>query len=177
VGYCITNGLPHQVNEPSPMGDTMEVFDAELCTIHDCLATCQMIIEYNHLQHCHIYIFTDDQAAILCTSYMTYSPGQELARSIHTIATSLCSCNTSVTLHWVLGHTATPGNDHADLLTKTATTLTPTSPPLVSLSWIRRQIHEQYIQDWVTWYSSATQPKPYHAPHHHHLDHMYMALL
>jgi hypothetical protein len=95
----------------------------------------------------HIHIFTDNQAAILRASRTTYGPGQELARSIHTIATSLRPRGTSVTLHWVPGHTAIPGNDHADLLAKTSTTLTPTSPPPVSLSWIRRQIHEQYIQD------------------------------
>jgi ribonuclease HI len=142
AGYCITDGLPRQVNEAIPMGDTTEVFDAELRAIHDCLATCQKIIEYNPLYRRHIHIFTDNQAAILRASRTTYGPGQELARSIHTIATSLHSRRTSVTLHWVPGHTSIPGNDHADLLAKTGTTLTPTSPPPVSLSWIRRQIHE-----------------------------------
>jgi ribonuclease HI len=133
------------------MGDTTEVFDAELRAIHDYLATCQKIIEYNRLHRRRIHVFTDNQAAILRASHMTYGPGQELARSIHTIATSLCSRGTSVTLHWVPGQTAIPGNDHVDLLAKTATTLTPTSLPPVSLSWILRQIHKQYIQDWVTW--------------------------
>jgi ribonuclease HI len=145
AGYCITDGLPRQVNKAIPIGDTTEVFDAKLHAIHNCLATCQKLIEYNCLHHHHIHIFTDNQAAILYTSCTTYGPGQELARSILTIATSLRSCRTSVTLHWVPGHTAIPGNDHADLLAKTATTLTPTSPPPVSLSWICRQIHEQYI--------------------------------
>jgi ribonuclease HI len=176
AGYCITDGLPRQVNEPILMGDTTEVFDAELHAIHDCLATCQKIIEYNRLHRRRIHIFSDNQAAILRASLTTYGPGQELARSIHTIATSLRSRRTSVILHWVLGHTAIPGNDHADLLTKTATTLTPTSPPPVSLSWIRRQIHEQYIQDWVTWYCSMTKPKTYDAPHPRRLDHAYTAL-
>jgi ribonuclease HI len=138
AGYCITDSLPCQVNEAILMGDTTEVFDAELCAIHDCLPTCQKIIEYNRLYCRHIHIFTDNQAAILRTSRMTYSPGQELARSIHTIATSLLSRDISVTLHWVPGHTAIPGNDHADLLAETATILTPTLPPPVSLSWIRR---------------------------------------
>jgi hypothetical protein len=176
AGYCITDSLPHQVNEAIPMGNTMEVFDAKLCTMHNCLATCQKIIEYNHLHYCHIHIFTDNQAAILHASSMTYGPGQELARSIHTIATSLCPRSTSVTLHWVPGHIAIPGNDYVDLLARIATTLTPTLPPLVSLSWICRQIHEQYIQDWVTWYSSVMNAKTYDAPHRHHLDHAYTAL-
>jgi ribonuclease HI len=135
-------GLPRQVNEAIPMGDTTEVFDAELRATHDCLTTCQKIIEYNWLHRRHIHIFTDNQAAILRASRTTYRPGQELARSIHTIATSLRSRDTPLTLHWVPGHTAIPGNDHADLLAKTATTRTPTSPPPVSQSWIRRQIHE-----------------------------------
>jgi ribonuclease HI len=150
VGYCITDGLPHQINEAIPMGDTTEVFDAELRAIHDCLATCQKIIEYNCLHRLRIHIFTDNQAAILHASHTTYRPGQELARSIHTITTSLCSRGASVTLHWVPGPTAIPGNNRMDLLAKTATILTPTSLPPVSLSWICRQIHEQYIQDWVT---------------------------
>jgi hypothetical protein len=47
VGYCITDGLPHQVNETIPMGNTTEVFDAKLHAIHDCLAICLKIIEYN----------------------------------------------------------------------------------------------------------------------------------
>jgi hypothetical protein len=99
AGYCITDGLPLQVNQAIPMGNTTEVFDAELRTIHDCLATCQKIIEYNHLHCRRIHIFTDNQAAILRASRRTYGPGQELARSIHTIATSLHPCSTSVTLH------------------------------------------------------------------------------
>jgi hypothetical protein len=176
VGYCITDGLPHQVNKAIPIGDTMEVFNTELRAIHDCLATCQKIIEYNRLYYYHIHIFTDNQAAILHTSHTTSGPGQELARSIHTIATSLCPCCTSVTLHCVPGHTAITRDDHADLLTKTATILTPTSLPLVSLSWICRQSHEQYIQDWVTWYSSMMKPKTHDAPHCCHLDYVYMAL-
>jgi ribonuclease HI len=134
AGYCITNGLPRQVNKTIPMGDTTEVFNAKLCAIHDCLATCQKIIEYNCLHCHHIHIFTNNQATILHASRTTYGLGQELARSIDTIATSLRSRDISVTLYWVPGHTAIPGNDHADLVTKTATTLTPTSPPPVSLS-------------------------------------------
>jgi hypothetical protein len=84
AGYCITDGLPRQVNEAIPMGDTMEVFDAKLRAIHDSLATCQKIIEYNHLHRRRIHIFTNNQAAILRTSRTTYGLGQELARSPRT---------------------------------------------------------------------------------------------
>jgi hypothetical protein len=99
AGYCITDSLHQQVNEAIQMGNTIEVFDTELCTIYNYLTTCQKIIEYNHLYCYHIHIFTNNQAAILYALRMTYRLGQELARSIHTIATSLHSCCISVTLY------------------------------------------------------------------------------
>jgi hypothetical protein len=67
--------LYHVFLETIPMGNTMEVLDAELCTIHDCLTTCQKTIEYNHLHGRHINIFTNNQATILHTSRMTYFLG------------------------------------------------------------------------------------------------------
>jgi hypothetical protein len=41
AGYTIPAGLPHPMKAIVPMGDTVEVFDAELWAIYKCLITCQ----------------------------------------------------------------------------------------------------------------------------------------
>jgi ribonuclease HI len=46
--------------------------------------------------------------------------------------------DSTVTVHWVPGHTAIPGNDEADALAKQATSMEPSTPSPVPLSWIRR---------------------------------------
>jgi ribonuclease HI len=89
AGFYILTGLHNPIRTIVPMGDMAEVFDMELRAIYECLRTC-----YYHLQQdglrCHrIHIFTDNQAAITQTTYLTQGPRQEMARLIHKIATDI----------------------------------------------------------------------------------------
>jgi hypothetical protein len=64
AGYCIPMGLPLPVQAIVPMGETTEVFDAELRAIYEALLTCQRHIRRGCLHRRNIHIFTDNQLAI-----------------------------------------------------------------------------------------------------------------
>jgi ribonuclease HI len=118
VGFYIPTGLHHPIRMIVPMGDMGEVFDAELRAIYECLQTCYHHLCQDGLRRHQIHIFTDNQAAITRTTHLTRGPGQETARLIHEIAMDINNTNSTITVHWVPGYTAIPGNDEADALTK-----------------------------------------------------------
>jgi ribonuclease HI len=120
AGYSIPTGLPRPVRAIVPMGTTMEVFDAELRAIYECLLTCQKYIN-RHRLHCrNIHIFTDNQSAIKRASTLARGPGQETAYNIHELALTLKNYGTTITIHWVPGHTDIAGNNDVDKLAKQA---------------------------------------------------------
>jgi hypothetical protein len=61
------------------------------------------------LRRRHIHIFTDNQAAIVRASCLSRGPGQETARDIHDLALALHTHATTITIHWVPGHTSIQG--------------------------------------------------------------------
>jgi ribonuclease HI len=136
AGYYISDGLPREVHAIIPMGNTSEVFDAELRAIHECILACHKYITLNRLCHRSLHLFTDNQSAILRASCLTGGPGQELARAIHDTALLLQAIDVPITLHWVPGHTDIIRNDEADRLAKAATSLPPPTPLPISLSWL-----------------------------------------
>jgi ribonuclease HI len=136
AGYSIPTGLPRPVRAIVPMGTTMEVFDAELRAIYECLLTCQKFINRHRLHRCNIHIFTDNQSAIKRASTLARGPGQETAYEIHELALTLKNYDTTITIHWVPGHTDIAGNDDADKLAKQAATQPPTMQLPISLSWL-----------------------------------------
>jgi hypothetical protein len=64
AGYCIPMGLPRPVRAIVPMGETTEVFDADLRAIYEAVLTCQTHIRRGRLHRRNIHIFTDNQSAI-----------------------------------------------------------------------------------------------------------------
>jgi hypothetical protein len=60
AGFTILTGLPPAIIAIIPMGNTMEVFNATLCPIHECLLTCLKYIQLHCLYYRHIHIFTDN---------------------------------------------------------------------------------------------------------------------
>jgi hypothetical protein len=71
VGFYITTGLDYPIHMIVPMGDMAEVFDMELQAIYKCLWMCYHHLCQDGLCCCQIHIFTDNQAAITRTTYLT----------------------------------------------------------------------------------------------------------
>jgi ribonuclease HI len=158
------------------MGTTSEVFDAELKAISKCLTSCCKYILQHCLQHHSIHLFTDNQSATLRASKSDRGPSQETALDmLHTIG-DLLNHTISVTLHWVPGHTDIASNEEADHLAKMATSQLPLVNIPISLSWLRRQVNEQYTADWIEWYYAEPKPQTYNTPHCHRLDSAYTML-
>jgi ribonuclease HI len=121
AGYTIPTGFPEAINASVPMGNTWEVFDAELRAIYECLLTCRTHAHIHHLHRHHIHIFSDNQAAITHSTSLDCGPGQEIAALICDTALALQPHMVQVMVHWVPGHTRIPGNDKPDALAKLAT--------------------------------------------------------
>jgi ribonuclease HI len=125
AGYTIPIGLPTTITAVVPMGNTVEVFNAELRVIHECLLTCLKYIRLHHQHHHHIHIFTDNQAAIRRSAGLHRGPGQEMAHYIYDTVLKLCLYAATITVHWVPGYTEIPGTEAADALAKLGTTMQP----------------------------------------------------
>jgi hypothetical protein len=89
AGYTIPTGFPEAINTIVPMGNTSEVFDAELRAIYECLLTCRNNARIHHLRRHHIHIFSDNQAAITRSARLDRGPGQEIVALIHNKALAL----------------------------------------------------------------------------------------
>ena len=70
-----------------------------------------------------VWIFTDNQAAIMRIRTLKPVPGQEI--SIALAHTELTTLKCTLTIQWVPGHTYVAGNEKADELAKLATTQRP----------------------------------------------------
>jgi hypothetical protein len=53
AGYTIPTGFPEAINAIVLMGNTWEVFDAELRAIYECLLTCRNHVRIHHLRVKH----------------------------------------------------------------------------------------------------------------------------
>jgi ribonuclease HI len=162
--YTIQTGFPEAINAIVPMGNTSEVFNAELRAIYECLLTCRTHACIHHLCQHHIHIFSDNQATITRSASLDRSPGQEIAALIRDTALALRPHMVQVTVHWVPGHTSVPGNEKADVLAKLATEYQPTTRIPISTSWLHRRIREQTATDWQQWYDNMPRPMTYATP-------------
>jgi ribonuclease HI len=176
VGFYIPRGLHHPMHTIVPIGDMAEVFDAELRAIYECLRTCYYHLCQDGLCRHRIHIFMDNQVAITRTTHVTRGPRQETAWLIHEMATDINNTDSTITVHWVPGHTTIPGNDEADALAKQAASTEPSTPSPVTLSWICPRVREQHTSDWTSWFDRNPKPKTYAAPFHRRLDAAYTTL-
>jgi ribonuclease HI len=163
--YTILTGFPEAINAIVRMGNTSEVFDAELRAIYQCLLTCRHHARIHHLPQRHIHIFSDNQASITRSASLDCGPGQEIAALIRNTALALRPHVVQVTVHWVPRHTGIPGNEKADMLANLATERQPTICIPISTSWLHRRIREQTAIEWQQWYDGTPWPTTYTTPH------------
>jgi ribonuclease HI len=176
AGYTIPTGFPEAINAIVPIGNTSEVFDAELRAIYECLLTCRNHARIYNLCRHHIHIFSNNQAAITRSASLNRDPRQEIAALIRDMALALQPHVVQVMVHWVPGHTGVPGTEKADKLAKLVTECQPTTRIPICTSWLRRRIREQTTIDWQQWYGSTLRPTTYAAPHRCRLDAAYTTL-
>jgi ribonuclease HI len=176
AGYTIPTGFPEAINAIVPMGNTSEVFDAELRAVYECLLTCRHYARIHHLHRHHIHIFSDNQAAITHSASLDRGTGQEIAALIRDMTLALRPHVVQVTVHWVPGHTGIPGNKKADMLAKLVTERQPTIRIPISTSWLRCHIREQTAIEWQQCYDGTPRPMTYATPHRCRLDSAYTTL-
>jgi hypothetical protein len=176
AGFYIPTGLHHPIRMIIPMGDMAEVIDVELRAMYEFLRTSYHHLCQGGLCHHQIHIFTYNQAEITRTTYLTRGPGQETTWLFHEITTDIDNTDSTITVHWVPGQTAIPGNNKPDALAKQAASTEPSTPSPVTLSWIRCLVWEQHTSDWISWFDRNPKPKTYAAPFHRRLDAAYTTL-
>jgi hypothetical protein len=147
IGFTITMGLPTIVNAVVPMGTTVEVLDAEVHAIYNCLLTHLKHIRQHSLYKWNIHIFTDKQAAISRAASLHCGPGQEVAYYIHETTHDLHAYTATMTIHWVPWHTDIPANEAADRLAKQVMAMPPPQQQPISLMWFRSRVCERRTAD------------------------------
>jgi ribonuclease HI len=120
------------------------VFQAELCAI-------QMACVFaSTMADTQVLILSDSQAAILATKHpLIYS--QTVFATVNSL-NALANLGKNVTLQWVRGHTNTAGNDLADYMAKTGSTLQTMGPePFLPLSRAvcRQATRDQLLYLWT----------------------------
>jgi ribonuclease HI len=135
-----------------PMGHQQEVYDAELLGILKAAKTCFQICQRNNLTKRHIWIFTDNQAAIQRLNTFKPGPGQSTSLALSNISNNLHALKTTITVQWVPGHTDVPGNELADKLAKKATLEKPPTYYHTSLSYLKRVTRAAKMQEWGDWW-------------------------
>jgi hypothetical protein len=124
----------------------------------------------------HIYIFSDNQAAITRLARLDHGPGHEIAALLRDMALALRCHVVQVMLHWVPGYTGVPGNEKANMLAKLVTEHQPMTCIPISTSWLHCRIREQTAIDWQQCYGSMPWSMTYATPHRYQLDAAYTTL-
>ncbi|CUS06783.1 unnamed protein product, partial [Tuber aestivum] len=100
------------------LGCGMKVYHGELVGIARALTEASR----SSLSFKHIWVFTDNQAAISNSHRLSPHPGQQISQQIQQLTKDLLSSDLDLQLHlhWVPSHTGIQGNDEADRLAKQA---------------------------------------------------------
>ena len=151
------------------LGMGMKVYDRELVGIARALTEASR----TSLSFKHIWVFTDNQAAISNSHRLTPHPGQQISLKIQQLTKNLLDSDLDLQLHlhWVPGHTGIQGNDEADRLAKQAAEYPlPTQDSYLSLTKLKTQIRKSALLAWHTYWTqlpAARKGSHYRSIHFH----------
>jgi len=140
------------------LGLGMKVYDGELVGIARALTEASR----TSLSFKHIWIFTDNQAAIINSFRLSTHPGQQVSLQIQQLTKDLLDSDLDLQLHlhWVPGHTGIQGNDEADILAKQAAEYPqPTQDSYLSLTKLKTQIQQSALTAWHHYWTHLPDSK------------------
>jgi ribonuclease HI len=103
------------------MGHQQEIYDTELLGIHTAIQQCCQICEYNNLTKRHIWIFTDNPAAITWLNTLKPGPWRSNSLAFSNMSNNIHALKSTIIVQWIPGHTDIPGNELANMLVQKST--------------------------------------------------------
>ena len=163
------------------LGMGMKVYDGELAGIVRALTEASR----TSLSCKHIWIFTDNQAAIRNSYKLIPHPGHQISLQIQQLTMPLLDSDMDLQLHlhWVPGHPGVQGNDEADRLAQQAAEYPqPTQDSYLSLSKLKTQIRLAALLAWHKYGTKLQPPRQgrhyrsiyIHHPTPHPVPHFFM---
>ena len=145
------------------LGQENETFDAELYAIAKAAATATRDVQTSEYNTSHIWIFSDNQAAVRRMCDKLPQPGQTHVLSALDHLTTLQNNGIKVHIHWVPGHVEVEGNERADILAKEGTTRAkPERDATTSITFIKKKIKERAMEEWKRRWQTAKRGRSYH---------------
>jgi ribonuclease HI len=178
-GQTGAGSIIYQYNEPNiemsvPMGDECEVYGAELNAIARTSKKMEKIVKNKQTNITDIWIFCDSQPAINRINNLRIGPGQSYAVRIDQVARKLYNLYyVQLHINWVPSHRDISGNEHADRLAKMAASSKPPSISITSLTYLKRQIRAETLNEWNHKWETSKHGKYYQGKSKLSLENIY----
>jgi len=142
------------------LGNSLEVFDAELFAIFQALKWTQ---SFDLRKTKDIWIFSDSQAAIQRLQNPKSGPGQHLMIKCHSHMHMLKSQGFTTHIHWIPSHKNIIGNEKADTAAQKGAEqkIKLCSERFTSISYMRRLIKAKALEKWENHWKLAKKGHTY----------------